>query len=661
MRYILCAAYHDAIRLGKDDSGVAFVLTLGVFMLMFMLCCGVYAIGDTVRQKIELQNAADAAAYSAAVVQADTLSRIATINRAMAWTYVQMTRRQMDFIVDKWLERTLQIWEEDFSAVKEWNMRSQFGSCPRGHKGRQQPDTYWVGIGPTQHGIIHFNGIFTGLSDHIPGLSLFQNIPVGKYLGQGFNERISTIEQKRASFIAHREASLQSGNKIAISSDLGYQILFDKLNINAMNFAEMDLVIKMPSRIEKTVHGILKANLPEELIKDDYFNYYLYQNNLPYSYFRLLNNTKEDEEIFVSFADYYTPQKYNKLHILFSKSDPKYDPAGYVQGKELENYISGGLDHWFVRGDGSKRTDGEIGIQRSYKLWAEDVLSSIHPSKYLPFIPPSCMNLSEHGENRFPSIGLYSEWKWYSMIWICVPTPTPWNPTKHRHESIISKFWCNHCSLDIKIKNGNNCIVFPQEGKQTGKGFPVMHGYTRVYGDDEMILAQHKEKYIGAKCLPLILSPAFFGKPGSLVVGVSRKNRNPWSMIMDACGIFKAFEPGVSHMWAVSATRAGYRKVDGGVGEYHLEWTDPSNNRERWNLKQPDWDAVFLPVRDAWKLCAWDMFVPGIFSGDDKILEELMTSSWAGEQGWNNLKPPAGMHAPGERIDWKELSKKLTH
>ena len=114
-------------------------------------------------------------------------------------------------------------------------------------------------------------------------------------------------------------------------------------------------------------------------------------------------------------------------------------------------------------------------------------------------------------------------------------------------------------------------------------------------------------------------------------------------------------------MWAVSATRAGYRKVDGGVGEYHLEWTDPSNNRERWNLKQPDWDAVFLPVRDAWKLCAWDMFVPGIFSGDDKILEELMTSSWAGEQGWNNLKPPAGMHAPGERIDWKELSKKLTH
>ena len=106
MKRIFLAAYGDIIRLGKDDSGVALVLTLCTFMFMFLLCCGVYAIGDTVRQKIELQNAADAAAYSAAVIQADTISRIATINRAMSWTYVQMTRRQLDFIVDQWLRRT---------------------------------------------------------------------------------------------------------------------------------------------------------------------------------------------------------------------------------------------------------------------------------------------------------------------------------------------------------------------------------------------------------------------------------------------------------------------------------------------------------------------------------------------------------------------------
>ena len=250
-------------------------------------------------------------------------------------------------------------------------------------------------------------------------------------------------------------------------------------------------------------------------------------------------------------------------------------------------------------------------------------------------------------------------------------------------------FWCDHTSLDLKITENKNCLIWPQisfisqksyrkglrrkkhyittGGKPvTACGLPVIGGYSRVYGDDQKILKSHKEKYVGAKCLPLILSPTFFGKPGSLVVGVSRKNSNPWSLILNECnGIFKAFEPGVSHMWAVSAARAGYRKIGGGVGEYHLDWTDPAENRERWNLKQPDWDAVFLPVRDAWKLCAWYMFVPGLnlFSGEDKILQELMNSSWARQQGWARLTAPPGMHDSNSNggLDWASLSRKLTH
>ena len=83
-------------RLGRDDDGVALVTTLAVFMFMYLVCMGVYAIGAAVKTRIHLQNACDAAAYSAAVIQADTLSRIATINRAMAWTYIAMSRRQID-------------------------------------------------------------------------------------------------------------------------------------------------------------------------------------------------------------------------------------------------------------------------------------------------------------------------------------------------------------------------------------------------------------------------------------------------------------------------------------------------------------------------------------------------------------------------------------
>ena len=86
------------LQLGRDDDGVALVTTLSIFMFMYLVCMGVYAIGTAVKTRIHLQNACDAAAYSAAVVQADTLSRIATINRAMSWTYAQMVRRQMDYI-----------------------------------------------------------------------------------------------------------------------------------------------------------------------------------------------------------------------------------------------------------------------------------------------------------------------------------------------------------------------------------------------------------------------------------------------------------------------------------------------------------------------------------------------------------------------------------
>lgn len=105
------------LRLGRDDDGVALVVTLAVFFFLYLVCAGVFAVGNAVKERIHLQNAVDAAAYSAAVVQADTISRIATINRAMAWTYVQMTKRQMDYVVYKWLKHTVKHYEDDLRAA----------------------------------------------------------------------------------------------------------------------------------------------------------------------------------------------------------------------------------------------------------------------------------------------------------------------------------------------------------------------------------------------------------------------------------------------------------------------------------------------------------------------------------------------------------------
>ena len=117
---MLCIIRDKFIRLARGEDGVAFVTTLAVFMFVYLVCMGVYAIGTAVKTRIHLQNACDAAAYSAALVQADTLSRIATINRAMAWTYVQVSRRQMDWISYRWLKEVRQHWLDDYARAKEW-------------------------------------------------------------------------------------------------------------------------------------------------------------------------------------------------------------------------------------------------------------------------------------------------------------------------------------------------------------------------------------------------------------------------------------------------------------------------------------------------------------------------------------------------------------
>jgi hypothetical protein len=107
--------------LRKDENGTVIIMTLGMFLFLYILCVSVYAISTATEEKMRLQDIADAASYSMSVVQADGLSRLATINRAMSWTYIQMTRRQMDYIVNCWLKKTVANFDEDLEKCKEWN------------------------------------------------------------------------------------------------------------------------------------------------------------------------------------------------------------------------------------------------------------------------------------------------------------------------------------------------------------------------------------------------------------------------------------------------------------------------------------------------------------------------------------------------------------
>ncbi len=119
---------HLCAKLYRDEHGAVLAVTMLCMLLLFLMSMAVYAIGETIRQRIELQNAADAAAYSGAVAQADVLSRIAVINQAMAWLYVTLNKMQMDYIVHFWLEAVCRQYLEDKDNLKEWAEASDCGN-----------------------------------------------------------------------------------------------------------------------------------------------------------------------------------------------------------------------------------------------------------------------------------------------------------------------------------------------------------------------------------------------------------------------------------------------------------------------------------------------------------------------------------------------------
>lgn len=101
------------LRLLRDEDGVALVVTLALFMFLYVSCAGVFAVGRAVKGRVLLQNAADAAAVSAALVEADVLSRVSALNRAMAWTYKDMVARQRDYVVLTWLREAYEGYSRD--------------------------------------------------------------------------------------------------------------------------------------------------------------------------------------------------------------------------------------------------------------------------------------------------------------------------------------------------------------------------------------------------------------------------------------------------------------------------------------------------------------------------------------------------------------------
>lgn len=273
------------LRLGRDEDGAALVITLAIFFLMYLGCCGVFAISVGARERIHLQDACDAAAYSAAVVQADTLSRIATINRAMSWTYVQMTRRQMDFVTYKWLEETVKHWRDDRARAQDWADST---------------------IHPTP-AICSLAGLpFKGhlKTDH--SFALPQMPPITLYGARGSSVATELdISVRNAGFqLGHvgGDDSFFSCRMPGIGS-LASQIRADMNAIKDMGDAIDRLKDAYKEKAETAVREILKSNLADASVSGASVDTLYYCKILEMNqYVEELENNDDEEDRFLSFA-----------------------------------------------------------------------------------------------------------------------------------------------------------------------------------------------------------------------------------------------------------------------------------------------------------------------------------------------------------------------
>ena len=825
---VACVAWRKLVGLGSDEGGAALVMTLAMCLLMYLSVAAVFTAATAIRERIHLQNAADAAAYSAAVVQADTLSRIATINRAMAWTYVQMTRRQMDYIVYKWLDCTYAHYKKDHETAER--NHSCVGICKgalhisyvnTGEEGNhihyEQDEQYIVkpngsitikyiprynkdsvqlngtsatalpvlgsatGLGSLAHnsevsialtagGASVLNSV-TSSGDTVAltavsgsgalvsasGVqSVFDNVRSLAAVSGGANvaSYADTLTSFKDTLDSMKDVISEAAHSDkSYSSDMGYkngikrflnvlkaQILCDRLNIAAMNVHIRRLALDMPGKIDNCVEDVIKANVPHHMLNQ--CRYFLQQNRNPLAdeekgsdtgwatllgnlykdgfggYLCNLHNNPTDERRFLKFAGY------EKSLVDTFKESAFVNEAVYSR-------VACGLDQWFVRGNGNKRTDNAVGLQRSYKHWSEH-------SEHMAYNPslPSCLN-DKNLHDSPESYALHSQWQWYARRWFCFyfpPTPFTgefsihvpiplWETCDFHHEpgmefvagieSIVS--WAKGIKdLGGYVGSAMGGVAHDEEGNVTedpdldisdeykqekvsatsGEGgsspadkyeygclttmdgfvinmidgipvpIPLFSSYARLYADDKHL---YNRCYVGERAKPLVMRQNYFGRDGTIVVGLARKNENVWKRIFISAmeggieGLFKAFDPTVLWSWAFSAAKAGYRDIDSDDDkrDYRIDWQE---DNQEWNLCQSDWDAVFVPVRQAETLATERIWTLGF----GKVLKSWVSGKW--HQVGNDapepeiaMEAPPGMAGSSDKLDWGALSDALYH
>jgi len=569
---ILTVFLKRLILLRKDENGGVLVITLAVFLFLFLSCAGIYTVGSTIQQRIELQNACDAAAYSAATIQADGLSRIATINKAMAWTYIQMTNRQMDYITYKWLKETERRYTYDKKEAENWAKKGITYCC---RKGTSFCHNFVINGYPT-FGVDQILRILNEIDSKF-------NIHEGGFLGilklgiyadmQNIDAMNKTLEEVQKSMVCNPNPQES-----------------DKDNYNSIPKTIRYVLEKNLSRTQSSgnawSNGNLLGNLNTKNVLEDYYMYYhVPYSQSPYSinvskqngYYLPLLNTEAHERIFLQMA---MPNVQVDKHFNFFYNDKN------------DNKFACGIDQWFVRGceinhNGenhgfpafSNGATDNYGLHRVYKsanvnekpvhIARSNHLLNIsgHVSGVRRYgqifnsvanvinsrlgqlidMPPSCWNLKICENNR-KSVALYSQYEWGASQHFCYISGFPprvnhihipkWYcgqaknvmvaaftdvSTKHGYfgANEITKIGTHYAGLAEKIAKGgeykrneyNSCEIVPYNDY-----YIKLAGFARIYGDDNQIFEEdiwhtkwHTERgTYPLKAKPWILSRTFF-------------------------------------------------------------------------------------------------------------------------------------------------------
>ena len=100
-------------RLHADESGSSLVFAAITFFGLAMSTLMVYQLGMISAERVRIQNAADAAAYSGAVVEANNLNVMGQLNDGMAYVHYNLLR----YVIDCTIYRTLETYDTHHTRV----------------------------------------------------------------------------------------------------------------------------------------------------------------------------------------------------------------------------------------------------------------------------------------------------------------------------------------------------------------------------------------------------------------------------------------------------------------------------------------------------------------------------------------------------------------